>query len=71
MYHIIPAYCRWDFSAGGKTLGAAQSLDSKYYQEEDGWLKMANGHDDDDEDDNSDDEDDEDGDDHDKALGAA
>ena len=50
-------------------MGAAQSLDSKYYQEEDGWLKMANGHDDDDEDDNSDDEDDED--DHDKALGAA
>ena len=52
-------------------MGAAQSLDSKYYQEEDGWLKMANGHDDYDEDDNSDDEDDEDGDDHDKALGAA
>ena len=47
-------------------MGAAQSLDSKYYQEEDGWLKMANGHDDYDEDDNSDDEDDEDGDDHDK-----
>ena len=78
MYHITPANCRRDFSAGGETLGAAQSLGSKYYQvamiimmtmtivmmrmtkmvmvmirhwvqrrivkyyqEEDGWLKMA------------------------------
>ena len=24
-----------------ETLGAPQSLGSKYYQEEDGWLKMA------------------------------
>ena len=26
IYHIIPANCRRDFSAGGETLGAAQSL---------------------------------------------
>ena len=33
IYHIIPANCRRDFSAGGEALGAAQSLGAKYYQE--------------------------------------